>query len=82
MESQLFELAAANGIWAVLFVGLFLYQLKDSRAREKKYQETIESLVQSVAVVADIKEDLERLSVDVNAITIKPKHKNSKEIIA
>jgi hypothetical protein len=41
MDSTLFELAAANGIWAVLFVGLFLYQLRDSKFREKKYQHTI-----------------------------------------
>ncbi|MDR1939385.1 MAG: bacteriocin, partial [Clostridiales bacterium] len=34
-------MAVANGIFAVLFVALLLYILKDGRAREQKYQETI-----------------------------------------
>lgn len=72
MENALLEVAAANGIWAVLFVGLFLYQLKDSRAREKKYQDTIESLSVSVAAVSEIKENLEKLTVDISALTVRP----------
>ena len=42
MEQQLFRLASTNGIWAALYVFLFLYILYDSRNREKKYQLTIQ----------------------------------------
>lgn len=41
MEKSLMDLAAANGIWAALFVFLFIYVLYDSRRRETKYQDTI-----------------------------------------
>lgn len=38
------EIIITNIIWAPLFVGLLIYQLKDSAKREKKYQEVIEKL--------------------------------------
>jgi hypothetical protein len=38
------EIIITNIIWASLFVGLLIYQLKDSAKREKKYQEVIEKL--------------------------------------
>jgi len=41
MEKTLFEMAASNGIWAALYVFLFIYVLLDSRKREKTLQETI-----------------------------------------
>jgi len=39
MERTLMDLAASNGIWAALYVFLFLYVLYDSKNREKKYIE-------------------------------------------
>ena len=36
---QIVNLAISNGLFAVLFLGLLVYQLKDSRSREKKYQD-------------------------------------------
>ena len=74
MENTLMELAAANGIWAALFVFLFIYVLYDSRRRENKYQKTIEEnqniikelsskfgILESVQKdVSDIKADLKR----------------------
>jgi len=74
MENTLMELATANGIWAALFVFLFIYVLYDSRRRENKYQKTIEEnqsiikelsgrfgILESVQKdVSDIKADLKR----------------------
>ena len=40
MWQELFNVALSNGIFATLFVVLFMYMLKDSSKREKKYQET------------------------------------------
>ena len=51
---ELLKLAAANGIWAVLFVFLFLYHLKDGRTREQSYRKTIDTLGASLSVVGDI----------------------------
>ena len=38
------EIIITNIVWSLLFVGLFIYNLKDSAKREKKYQEIIEKL--------------------------------------
>ena len=64
-ESELFRLASTNGIWAALYVFLFLYVLYDSRNREKKYQITIQEnqaiikeLSQKLGIVEDIQKDV------------------------
>lgn len=42
MENLLLDLmSTGNSIWASLFICLFIYVLKDGKAREKKYQDTI-----------------------------------------
>lgn len=61
MWEQIFEVASQTGIWSVLFVSLFFYQLKDSKTREEKYQSTIKSLAHSLSIVNTIKEDVENI---------------------
>ncbi|WP_406242337.1 BhlA/UviB family holin-like peptide [Tissierella carlieri] len=65
MEKSLMDSAAANGIWAALFVFLFIYVLYDSRRRENKYQEIIhdnqiiiKELSDKFGIVDDIKYDV------------------------
>ena len=65
MEQALLDLAAANGLWAALYVFLFLYVLYDSRNREKKYQLTIQEnqaiikeLSQKLGIVENIQRDV------------------------
>lgn len=58
MWEELFNLAISNGIWSALFVGLLIFQLKDSGKREKKYQDTIKELSEHLGTVKDIKEDV------------------------
>jgi hypothetical protein len=75
MEEQLLKLAAGNGIWAMLFVVLFLYTIYDSRHRETKYQQTIEKnqeIIQGLS--SDIKEEVKDTSGDVSEIKQDVKH--------
>lgn len=65
MEGELLKLASTNGVWAMLFVVLFLYTIIDSRNREKEYQNVIhenqsiiKELSQKFGVVEDIKKDV------------------------
>ena len=67
MWEELIKMAVSNGIWAVLFLGLLVYQLKDSAKREVKYQETIESLTDKLNIVEDIKGDI----VDIKTSIVK-----------
>ena len=76
MWSEVFNLAIKNGLWAVLFTGLFIFVIKDSTKREKKYQEIIKELSESLAIVKDIKNKVD----EIKAIVYKKNvQKNSKK---
>ena len=84
METSLFELAAKDGLWAALYVFLFIYVLFDSRAREKKLQQTIAEnqriiaeTVQKLGIVEDIHEDIGEVNEGVKEV-----HKDVKDIKA
>lgn len=66
MWEQIINLAISNGLFAVLFLGLLIYQLKDSRTREQKYQSTIEKLGDSLEIVKQVKEDVEDIKCVIN----------------
>ena len=61
MWQNIMELALTNGLWSALFVGLLVYELRDSSKREKKYQETIQKLNTHLEIVNDIKEEVKEL---------------------
>ena len=61
MWEEIVNLAIQNGLFAVLFLGLLIYLLKDSGKREKKYQQTIESLSKHLDVVEDIEKNIEEI---------------------
>lgn len=65
MWEKIFNLAISNGIWAVLFLVLLFFQLKDSKEREIKYQKTIESLGNSLEIINDVKEDVEIIKEEI-----------------
>ena len=65
MWDKILELAIGDGLWALLFCVLLIYELKDSRARENKYQETIATLTKDLEYMKDIDEDIENMNVAV-----------------
>lgn len=70
MWEKIFTMAISNGIFACLFVALLIYELKDSRTREKKYQKTIDSLANRLQTVEKISEDIDEMK---NVIVYKKK---------
>lgn len=74
---EIVSVVISNGIFATLFVGLFCYQLKDSRTRENKYQKTIEDLTVHLDIIEDVKEDVQELKSIV--LTKRRKKKNETE---
>lgn len=58
---EIISIVVSNGVFAILFVWLFLYQLKDSSKREQKYQETIEKLTTSLNVIDEVKEEVSEI---------------------
>ena len=68
MWEKIFNLAISNGIWAVLFLLLLFFQINDSRERENKYQQTIESLGKSLEIINEVKEDVEIIKDEISKI--------------
>ncbi len=65
MQQEIFRLAMSQGIWAVLFVALLFYVLKENSAREQKYQEIIQTLTEKFQL---IEEGLRALKEDVQDV--------------
>ena len=65
MWEEIFSVAISNGLFASLFVALLVYELKDSRAREKKYQKTIDTLSSRLVVIESIKQDVDEIKQNV-----------------
>lgn len=67
MENDIIMMVAKSGVFALLFVVLLFYVLKDSRNREEKYQQTIAKLCNDLDVVNDIKNDVVKIKTCVLA---------------
>lgn len=61
MWEKIFDLAINNGLWAVLFLFLLIYVLKDGSKRETKYQETIKKLGETIEIIKDVQEDVKEI---------------------
>lgn len=59
--SELVKVIVSNGIFAILFVYLFFYQLKDSQEREEAYRKTIDELASHLSVIEEVKEEVEEI---------------------
>ena len=65
---EIISLIVANGIFAVLFCGLLIYELKDSRARESKYMQTIRTLSDRLELLSAVKTDTGEIKSDTDEI--------------
>lgn len=59
--NKILEVAAANGLWALLFVGLLVFELQDSRRRESKYQDTISALTRDLDALQDVETEVKEI---------------------
>ncbi len=59
--TELVKIIVSNGIFAMLFVFLFFYQLKDSAKREESYRQTIESLTDHLYVLEQVRDEIREL---------------------
>ena len=80
MWEEIFSVAISNGIFASLFVALLVYELKDSRSREKKYQKTIDTLSSRLVVVDAIKQDVDEIKHNVVYKKVKKANEKLKEV--
>lgn len=62
---EIVSTVVANGIWAVLFCGLLVYELRDSRTRESRYTDIISELTEKLGTVELVKADTEAILADI-----------------
>ncbi len=58
---EFLRVVVSNGIFAILFVFLFFWQLKDSEKREDAYRETIANLTQHLQTIEQLHEEVKQL---------------------
>jgi len=86
MWEKIVEYMESNGVWALLFLGLLVYQLQDSKKREEKYTATITSLTEGLNALEGIKQDIKNIidTIDSAAQNIfskgKKKHAEDEDI--
>lgn len=68
IESEVLKLAASQGIWAALSVALIFYILKNQNKRdlkqeerEKNYQDIIAQLKESLNMIEEVRNDVEKI---------------------
>lgn len=70
MDPQLttiLEAALQHGIWAALYIYLFFRMLSENKAREDKYQNTIEYMSENIKQgIVEIKHTLDKMMADKN----------------
>lgn len=65
---EIISTVVANGIWAVLFCGLLVFELRDSRGREGRYAGMIAALSERLAAVNAVERDARTIKSDVSAV--------------
>lgn len=68
MESEVLQLAVSQGLWAVLFVCLLFYVLKENSKREQNFQDIISTLTEKLDILDFIKEDLAEMKDDLQSV--------------
>lgn len=69
MWESVIDTVVANGAWAALFCLLLIFELKDSRKREEKYQETIFTLGEDLGVVREVADDVKEIKRDLRRVS-------------
>ena len=80
MEQALIEAATTQGIWALLFVSLSLYTIKNNEKlvekqdkREENYQKLLSDMTEKYAVVEDIRNSVDEIQKKMEQISIEQK---------
>ena len=79
MWEEILKAALSNGLWAVLFCVLLMYQLRDGRTREEKYRQTINVLLNRLDELDGVRKCVNEISETVTETLTLVKKKTKKE---
>lgn len=58
MENEILKIAATQGLWAVLFVGLLFWVLRENAKRESSYQTLLQELTSKLGILETVQRDV------------------------
>jgi hypothetical protein len=58
MENEVIKLAATQGLWAVLFVSLLFWVLRENAKRENSYQQLLHDLTGKFGILESVQRDV------------------------
>lgn len=58
METEIIRIAATQGLWAVLFVCLLFWVLRENAKREAEYRQFVQDLTQKLSMLEIIGRDI------------------------
>lgn len=62
MEQEIIKMAASQGLWALLFVGLLFWVLRENAKREANYQQLLQDLTSRFGILEDVKDEVGKIS--------------------
>jgi len=62
MEQDIMKMAASQGLWAVLFVALLFWVLRENAKREENYQKLLQDLIDKFEILEDVKNEVGKIS--------------------
>ena len=62
MEQDIMKMAASQGLWAVLFVALLFWVLRENAKREENYQKLLQDLTNKFEILEDVKNEVGKIS--------------------
>ncbi len=65
MEQEVIRLAATQGLWAVLFVSLLFWVLRENGKREGNYQQLLQDLTAKLGVLEDVQRNVNEVKAAV-----------------
>ncbi|MEY8001445.1 BhlA/UviB family holin-like peptide [Clostridium sp. Mt-5] len=68
MENEIFKMAVQQGIWAMLFIFILVYVLKEQKERDEKAAEREENYQNIIAKLTDRLKTLDNIGEDVKEI--------------
>jgi hypothetical protein len=58
VEQEIIKVAATQGLWALLFVALLFWVLRENAKREDNYQQLLQDLTGKFGVLEDVQRDV------------------------
>jgi hypothetical protein len=58
VEQEIIKVAATQGLWALLFVALLFWVLRENAKREDNYQQLLQDLTGKFGILEDVQRDV------------------------